>query len=131
MHHRTPGGRTAEDLVNEYVSALKTCAERKRRMPATVEGMAYTVTMDAIAASLAVCVQPGNPTALVTEPAELDAAEAALIAARAALYPDGTAAEFLALDIMQARMAPREPVAQIVTVGAAPRIPQANGAEPQ
>ena len=130
MPYRTPGGRTAEDLANELVAAVKTCRGRKRRMPATVAGTAYTVKLDAIVASLAVCVEPDNPTVLVSQPRQLDAAEAALEAARQALYPDGTPDEFLALDVLRQRPPDRDPVPQVVTAGAAVRAPQANGASP-
>jgi hypothetical protein len=122
---RTPGGRTPKNLIDEYNSAMITIAERCRRMPGTPEGMAYAASMREIGAGLACCMKPDG--ALVDTETDLAVAEAALIAARVELK--ASIPEFLALDILAARVAPREAVPQIVTAGFAMRESTANGAD--
>lgn len=121
---RTPGGRTPKNLADEYNSAMTTIAERCRRMPATPEGMAYAARVRDIGAGLACCLKADGT--LVDTETDLAVAEQALIAARKELK--ASIPEFLGLDILAARVAPREPVPQIVAAGFAMRASVANGA---
>jgi hypothetical protein len=114
------------DLAHELVSAVGTCQERKRRMPATPEGAAYAEKMGALVTGLIeACTEPGQPGLLVADPDRLDTAEAALEAARRELYPDGSAAEFLALDVLTNTPPEREVAPQVVVAEPAVRTPAA------
>lgn len=115
--------RTPQDLALEYASAVRTIEERKRRCPATAEGLAYAARMHEIAAGLGVCVS--EPGVLVSTREELAIAEQALIDARAALAE--TLVEFLALDTARERMA--APAAQTAPVVTAARQPIARSTE--
>jgi hypothetical protein len=115
--------RTPQDLALEYASAVRTIEERKRRCPATAEGLAYAARMDEIAAGLGVCVS--EPGVLVSTPEELAIAEQALIDARAALAQ--TLVEFLALDTARQRTGVATP--QTVPVVTAARQPIARSTE--
>jgi hypothetical protein len=108
--------RTPQDIAHEYEAVWRTVNARKRRLPATAEGIAYAATMDAIGASIGCCLSA--PGVLVATTDALLVAEAALIEARGQLK--ATLDEFLAMDT--ARAADAGPVApQVVTVGDAPR----------
>lgn len=117
--------RTPTDIAHEYVAVLRTVATRKGRMPATVEGLQYAAAMDAIASSVACCVQEDNPTLLVATPEELAFAEKALEAARGDLL--ATLDQFKALDV-RAQSQDTSAVPQIVTPEPAGRAPIANDA---
>ena len=119
---RTDGGRSPQDLAHEFEALMRTIAERKRRLPATDAGAVYGGALEDVARSILCCLKTDGRT-LVDTDAELGIAEAALDAARAALA--ASVGEFEALDIMAARIAPREPVPQIVVAGLAQRIPVA------
>jgi hypothetical protein len=115
--------RTPQDLANEYSSAMATIAARQRRVPATTEGMEYAAAMDAIAASLTVCL--AEPGVLVATPEDLTIAEQALIDARAELA--ASVEQFSAMDT--ARKADATPAPQIVVASPAARVPIANAAQ--
>ena len=88
--------RTPQDLAMEYAAVLKTVASRKPRLPATEAGLAHAKMLDEVAASIAVCVLPGEPPTLVNTAETLATCEEALIAARARLAE--TVDEFIAMD---------------------------------
>jgi hypothetical protein len=115
--------RTAQDLALEYASAMRTIEERKRRCPATAEGLAYAAQMDEIATGLAVCVS--EPGVLVATPDELAVAEQTLIDARAAL--GASLDEFLQLDTTRKRA--KGAVPQAVPAVPATRMPIARSTE--
>jgi hypothetical protein len=122
----TQGGRSEVDIRNEYESALRTIAARKSRLPATADALAYSESLDAVAATLTVCVQADNPGVLVGTVDELDVAEAALEAARESLK--ASLDEFLGMDTAASR--PQAAlVPQIVTLGTAVRVPTATDAK--
>ena len=117
--------RTPTDIAHEYVAVLRTIATRKSRLPASAEGLQYAAAMDAIASSVACCVQEDNPTLLVATPEELAFAEKALEAARGDLL--ATLDQFKALDV-RAQSQDTSAVPQIVTPEPAGRAPIANDA---
>lgn len=112
--------RTPQDIADEYDSAQRTIAARKRRCPATAEGLDYAQRMDAIAAGLAICVTETG--VLVATREELQAAEQALIDARAELA--ASLDEFKAIDTARQQTAP--PAPQVATVAAVSRAPIAS-----
>lgn len=117
--YMSPGGRAAQNIAHEFEAVMRTVAERIRRLPGTSEGASYAQRMREIANGALCCVQADQMT-LVATPEELDAAEVALENARQALA--ASVDEFLALDILQAKIAEREPVPQVVVVDVAPRL---------
>jgi hypothetical protein len=123
LMHITPGNRTPQNLAHEFESAVKTIEERKRRMPATEDGAAYTAKMNSLIDKLAPFVMNGN--ILKSDDVSLDEVELVLVEVRGML--EETVAEFKSMDILETRVAQRKPLPQIVLANGAEGVPKASG----
>jgi len=110
----TQGKRSAEDIAKEYVSAMKTIRVRQHRLIPSDAAAEYSAQLDKLANDLvAVCLQADALDKLVMTVEELNAAEAALEAARAWLTE--TVHEFRRMDRKaESMVGPAEP--QVVAV---------------
>jgi len=120
----TQGKRSAEDIAKEYVSAMKTIRVRQQRLIPGDAAAEYSARLDKLANELvAVCLQADAPDKLVMTVEELNAAEAALEAARAWLAE--TVHEFRRMDRKaESMIGPAEP--QVVAVEPAVSEPAAS-----